>query len=102
MLNNIYFIANDYYDWVFEKKNLETLKTELTNGFLLLLCYLAIYLTLYKIVKNKNVKAIVIGSITPFFFYYCALYLWNPLFLLLYVTKIDPGANHFCKNKSIN
>jgi hypothetical protein len=90
MKNNIYFITNDYYDWVFTKKNLESLKTLSVNGFLLLFCYLVIFLILSKLIKNKKIKAILIGLITPFFFYYCALYLWKPLFVFLYVIKIDP------------
>ena len=78
-INNIYFIAGTYYEWIFEKKNLEILKATLPNGLLVLFCYLAICLMLSKLIKNNKPKAIVIGLITPFFFYYCALYLLIPI-----------------------
>ncbi len=89
ILGEFYFIGDAYYDWIFDRENIETLKVTSTNGILVLFCYLITWLLLSKILKNQKTKAIVIGLITPFFFYYSALHLWYPLNLLLYIIKIS-------------
>ncbi len=74
----------------FDNEAQELLKVTLINGTLSLLCYILIWFILSKIIKNKKTKAILIGLITPFFFYYSVGHLWYPLGLLLYVLEIDP------------
>ena len=74
----------------FDKEALQLLKTTLTNGFIVLICYIFSYFLLNKLIKNKKIKAIVVEMITPIFFYYSIGYLSHPFTVLLYVLKIDP------------
>jgi hypothetical protein len=69
----------------------ELLRVTLINGFCIVMCYLIVFFILNKLIANKKLKAIVIGAITPFFFYFSIAYLWYPMSLLLInVLKIDP------------
>ncbi|MGL5875573.1 MAG: hypothetical protein ACRC2R_24955 [Xenococcaceae cyanobacterium] len=77
-------------DFDFDNEALELLKATLKNGIFFLLCYAGLWLLLSKSITNKKAKAITIGLITPFFFYYSVGSLAYPLMLLLYIAEIDP------------
>ncbi len=74
----------------FDNEAWELLKTTLINGLSILICYSILYFVLNKLLANRKIKAIVIGLITPFFFYYSIGYLIHPFTVLLYFLEIDP------------
>lgn len=72
--------------------NLETqelLKAALI-GSLILICYLIVYFVSNKLINRRLLKAIVVGAVTPFFFYYSIAYLIHPFAMFLYILEIDP------------
>ncbi|MBE9047168.1 hypothetical protein IQ255_22675 [Pleurocapsales cyanobacterium LEGE 10410] len=73
----------------FDDEAQELIKITLTNGMLALICYLIIYATVNKLIASRKIKAIVLGIITPFFFYYSVGHLIYPFTMLLYILKID-------------
>ena len=73
----------------FDNEAQELLKATLINGIAIIICYFLICFLLNKLISNAKIKAIVIGIITPFFFYYSVGFLTHPFAILLYVLKID-------------
>ncbi|GAB4531391.1 MAG: hypothetical protein Tsb0014_14870 [Pleurocapsa sp.] len=59
-------------------------------GSLILTGYFIVYFVSNKIINRRLIKAIVIGTVTPFFFYYSIAYLIHPFAVLLYILEIDP------------
>lgn len=70
----------------------ELLIGTLRDGIFYLFCYTILFFLFSKFIKNQKIKAIIIGLITPFFFYYSALSFWYPSSLLLSFLKIDPAG----------
>jgi len=55
--------------------------------------YLGLCFILNKIVKNKIIRAFLIGLITPFFFYYFIMNFIHPVSYILYITRLyDPSV----------
>lgn len=76
-------------DW-FNTKNIENLKSTLPTAIGTIICYVILWLLINKLIRNKQIKAIVISLTTPFFFYYAVLNLLYPLTMLLHISKVDP------------
>ncbi|MEL6987818.1 MAG: hypothetical protein AAGK97_08300 [Bacteroidota bacterium] len=73
-----------------DKEAQALLTSSLMQGLLFLILYIGMFFLLSICIKNKKIRAIMIGAITPVFFYYSAGNLWHPLNILLYVLQIDP------------
>lgn len=67
----------------------ELLKATLICSFILI-SYFMVYLVSNKIINRRILKAILLGVVTPFFFYYSTAYLIHPFAILLYILEIDP------------
>lgn len=74
----------------FDNEAQELLKATLINGLSIMICYIIVYFILNKLISNRKIKTVIIGALTPFFFYYSIGYLTHPFTVLLYVLKIDP------------
>ena len=73
----------------FDNEAQELLKATLINGIALIVYYAFIYFVLKKLISDAKVRAIIVGILTPFFFYYSVGFLSHPFAILLYVLKID-------------